>query len=364
MSRPAKAIIDLNALRNNLALARNLTQSQIVGVIKADAYGHGSIPVAQVLEQENIQTLAVACIEEAIILRESGITTPILLLEGFYGADELPLIERYNLEAVIQQFDQIEILEKYQTNKPINFWLKLDSGMHRIGFLPKEFSKAYNRLKRSENVGRLVLMTHFSRADEPECDYTHTQTSVFREAIAGLSEQTCLSNSAGLLHWPSAHGDWVRPGLLLYGASPFMVAHENADQLQPVMKLSSEIIAVRDLEAGMPIGYGATYVTDRPTRVGVVAIGYGDGYPRHAPSGAPVLVNNKRTRILGRISMDMMTIDLNHLPNTRIGDTVTLWGKGLPANEVAHHAGTIAYELFCNLKRVPVRYHGTESSKS
>ncbi|WP_281646455.1 alanine racemase [Parendozoicomonas sp. Alg238-R29] len=355
MSRPTKATINLSALRHNLRFARTLAGTKVIGVIKADAYGHGAIPIAQVLEEQKVDSLAVACIEEAIVLREAGIKSPILLLEGFYGADELPVMEHYNLSAVIQQQEQIDILKRWK-KRSFNIFLKIDTGMHRIGFLSEEFPGAYKQLKECSAVNRMILMTHFSCADEPEKSATPEQIALFAKTIAGKSEETCSCNSAGILHWPEAHGDWVRPGLMLYGSSPFTTSHKLADQLKPVMEVTSQIFAIRKLGVGVPIGYGQTYVTDRPCTVGVVAMGYADGYPRHAPSGSPVLVNGQRTRILGRISMDMMTIDLTHLPNTNIGDTVTLWGNGLPATEVAHHAGTISYELFCNMKRVPIHY--------
>lgn len=357
MSRPTKATINLSALRHNLQFARSLTGTKAIGVIKADAYGHGSIPIAQVLEEQKIECLAVACIEEAIVLREAGVQSPILLLEGFYGANELPIMERYDLHAVIQQQEQIDILNQWK-GKPFKIWLKIDTGMHRIGFLPSEFPAAYKKLKASSKVSQIVLMTHFACADEPGKSATPEQIALFAKTIAGKTEETCSNNSAGILHWPEANGDWVRPGLLLYGSSPFTTAHPLTDELKPVMEVTSQIFAIRKLDAGVPIGYGQTYVTDRPCTVGVVAMGYADGYPRSAPSGSPVLVNGQRTRILGRISMDMMTIDLTHLPNTQIGNTVTLWGNDLTATEVAHHAGTISYELFCNLKRVPIHYLG------
>ncbi|MTI13570.1 alanine racemase [Sansalvadorimonas verongulae] len=363
MSRPTKATINLSALRHNLQFARSITGTKVIGVIKADAYGHGSIPIAQVLEEQKIECLAVACIEEAIVLREAGVQSPILLLEGFYGAAELPIMEHYDLFAVIQQQEQIDILNQWK-GKPFKVWLKIDTGMHRIGFLPSEFPSAYKQLKESENVSQIVLMTHFACADEPEKPTTIDQIDLFAQTIEGKAEETCSSNSAGILHWPEANGNWVRPGLLLYGSSPFTTPHPLADRLKPVMEVTSQIFAIRKLGAGVPIGYGQTYVTDHPCTVGVVAMGYADGYPRHAPSGSPVLVNGQRTRILGRISMDMMTIDLTHLPNTKIGDTVMLWGDNLPATEVAHHAGTISYELFCNLKRVPIHYLGEAVSES
>ncbi|GAA4651592.1 alanine racemase [Kistimonas scapharcae] len=356
MSRPAQATINLQALRDNLAFVRQLSSSKVVGVIKANAYGHGALTIARVLESERIDCLAVACIEEALELRHNGIQSPILLLEGFYSADELPLIEQYQLTTVIQHQDQIGMLLAYPTKEPLSIWLKLDSGMHRIGFLPKDYPKAYQALIQSGKVKDTVFMTHFSCADDLNNDYTRRQLSTFRRITAGLEGETSLCNSPGVLGWPEAHGNWVRPGLMLYGASPFDVNHPHARQLKPVMELSSSIIAIRDLPAGVPVGYSGTFITNRTTRAGVVAIGYADGYPRHTPSGAPVVINGKRARIMGKISMDMMTVDLTDLPDVKTGDKVILWGAELPAAEVAQHAGTIPYELFCNMKRVNIRY--------
>ncbi len=358
MSRPTQATINLFSLRKNLQLIRELTAGKkVIGVIKADAYGHGAIPIARVLEEQHIDYLAVACIEEAILLRDAGIKSPILLLEGFFSEDELPLMQLYNLSTVVQQPEQIKALQRWK-GKPFDIWLKIDTGMHRIGFLPDETASAYAQLKACAKVNRIVLMTHFSSADEPAQLKTPEQIRIFESLTAGYHEETCLCNSAGIMRWPAAHGDWVRPGLMLYGSSPFTEDHPLDKRLEPVMELTSQIFAIRELPAGVPIGYGETFITDRACRVGVVAAGYADGYPRQAPSGTPVLVNGQRTRILGRTSMDMMTIDLTHLPDAKTGDTVTLWGRGLPATEVAHHAGTISYEMFCNLKRVPIIYTG------
>ncbi|CAM3766649.1 alanine racemase [Parendozoicomonas haliclonae] len=358
MSRPIQATINFSSLRKNLQLVRELTGKKVIGVIKADAYGHGAIPVARVLEEQKVDCLAVACIEEAINLREGGIQSPILLLEGFFSEEELPQIEQYQLSTVIRQTEQIDILSRWK-GKPFDVWLKIDTGMHRIGFLPHEFSEAYRRLKECPSVRNVVLMTHFSSADEPEKPKTLQQINLFNSLTEGYAEETCMCNSAGIMQWPAAHGDWVRPGVMLYGSSPFIEPHPLDNRLEPVMELTSQIFSIHNLPAGAPIGYGETFITDRPMRIGVVATGYADGYPRHAPSGTPVLVNGQRTRLVGRISMDMLSIDLSHLPNAGIGDTVTLWGKGLPATEVAHHAGTISYELLCNLKRARIKYIDT-----
>ncbi|MCY4473753.1 MAG: alanine racemase [Kistimonas sp.] len=360
MGRPATAEINLSALRHNFRLARALTKKKIMSVIKADAYGHGAIPVGRVLEQEGTDGLAVACIEEALALREAGIQSPLLLLQGFYENSELPLIAEHRMTPVIHQAEQVQALTKWQ-GAPLNIWLKLDTGMHRLGFLPHEMRAAYQTLSQSPAVRNIVLMTHFSSADEPANPSALMQTKRFLDLTSDLPEETCLSNSAAVLSLSMAAGHWIRPGLLLYGASPFSCPHTLADNLQPVMRVTSAIFAIRELEAGAPVGYGQTYVTRQAARIGVVAIGYADGYPRAAPSGTPVLVGKHRTHLCGRVSMDMLTIDLTSLPHVRVGDPVTLWGGALSATEVANKAGTIPYELFCNLKRVPMKYTDPEA---
>lgn len=355
MGRPARAEIDLSALRHNFQLARRLTGKRIMSVIKANAYGHGAVPVARTLEQQGTDALAVACIEEALVLREAGIRSPIVLLQGFYESSELPLVAQNSLSCVVHHRMQVEAIKKWQ-GSPLDVWLKIDTGMHRLGFLPQEAPAVYKELKASPAVGQLVLMTHFGCADEPDNPATLQQARQFQESVSCWPEATCLSNSAAILLWPESPGDWIRPGLLLYGASPFSCAHPLADSLRPVMKVSSALFAVRQLEAGMSIGYGQTYTAQRPTRVGVVAIGYADGYPRHAPNGTPVLVAGERARLCGRVSMDMLMVDLESVPHARVGDPVELWGPGLPVSEVAESADTIPYELFCNVKRVPLSY--------
>lgn len=359
MSRPGQAVINLHALKNNLAFARQISGRKVVGVIKANAYGHGALTIARVLESEHIDALAVACIEEACELRHSGIQTPILLLEGFFSTDELPMIEQYNLSVVVHHQEQIDMLLAHPSQQPLDIWLKLDSGMHRIGFSPQDYLNVYQTLRDSAKVRSIVFMTHFSCADDLDSDYTRQQLILFQKTTSGLLGETSLCNSPGVLGWPQAHGDWIRPGLMLYGVSPFNVTHPKADQLKPVMELSSELIVIHDLPTNMPIGYNAGYITRRPTRSGVVAIGYADGYPRHAPNGAPVIINGQRTRIIGKVSMDMISIDLTEIPEAKIGDKVTLWGAELSAAEVAQHAGTIPYELFCNTKRVKISYIDT-----
>ncbi|CAD5375864.1 alanine racemase 2, PLP-binding [Pseudomonas sp. OF001] len=355
--RPARALIDLDALRHNYRLARELGGARALAVVKADAYGHGAVRCAEALAEE-ADGFAVACIEEALELRAAGIRAPILLLEGFFAADELALIAEHQLWCVVHSAWQLEAIERTALARPLSVWLKLDSGMHRVGLHPEEYRAAHARLLASGKVDRIVLMSHFARADELDCPRTAEQLAAFRAATAGLGGEVSLRNSPALLGWPEVPSDWVRPGIMLYGATPFEQAQAQAARLRPVMTLESQIIAVRELPAGEPVGYGARFVSARPTRVGVVAMGYADGYPRHAPSGTPVAVDGVRTSLIGRVSMDMLTVDLTDLPQAGLGSRVELWGAQVPASEVAAAAGTIPYQLFCNLKRVPRHYSG------
>lgn len=355
--RPARALIDLDALRHNYRLARELGGAQALAVIKADAYGHGAVRCAQALEAE-ADGFAVACIEEALVLREAGIRAPILLLEGFFEAQELELIERHDLWCVVHAAWQIEAIEQARLTRPLTVWLKLDSGMHRVGFMPADYQAAYRRILGSGKVDKIVLMSHFSRADELDCPRSEEQLAVFEQAREGLLAQVSLRNSPALLGWPQVPSDWVRPGIMLYGATPFEQPQAEAARLQPVMTLESKIISVRELPAGEPVGYGARFVSERPTRVGVVAMGYADGYPRHAPTGTPVAVDGQLTRLIGRVSMDMLTVDLTDLPHAGLGSRVELWGKQVLASDVALAAGSIPYQLFCNLRRAPLLYVG------
>ena len=356
--RPARALIDLQALRHNYQLAREVTGAKALAVIKADAYGHGAVRCAQALEAQ-ADGFAVACIEEALQLRAAGIAEPILLLEGFFEADELPLIVEHDFWCVVHSLWQLDAIEHAKLASPIHVWLKLDSGMHRVGLHPSDYKAAYQRLQASANVSKIVLMSHFARADELGCTRSEEQLAVFQAARADLSAEVSLRNSPSVLGWPTMPSDWVRPGLMLYGTTPFEHAHALASRLQPVMTLESKVICVRELPAGEPVGYGARFITPTPMRIGVVAMGYADGYPRQAPTGTPVLVAGQRSQLLGRVSMDMLCIDLTNVPQAGLGSTVELWGKNILASEVAEKAETIPYQIFCNLKRVPRLYSGS-----
>lgn len=359
MSRPIRATIDLSALRNNFGVARrHAGPARLWAVVKANAYGHGLTRAVAALADlaEAPDGFALIELERAIDLRENGLRLPILLLEGFYRADELPLLIRHRLIPVVHRLDQVRMLLDAGWPADLPVYLKLNTGMNRLGFNVAGLAVARQAL--AGKVANLVLMTHFADADGPRgVDW---QLARFAAMTAGMTDARSLANSAALLHHPHAIGDWARPGIMLYGGSPF--ADQTADQLglQPVMTLQSEIIAVQELAPGESIGYGCTFTADRPMRVGVVACGYADGYPRHAPTGTPVLVDDQKTRTLGRVSMDKLCVDLTGLKvgaggTATIGTRVTLWGRGLPADAVAAAAGTISYELFCALaSRVPV----------
>ena len=355
--RPAQALIDLAALRHNYQLARQCSGGKALAVVKADAYGHGAVLCAQALQAE-ADGFAVACIEEALELRAAGITQPILRLEGFFEASELALIDQHQLWCVVHSLWQLDAIEQARLSRPLQVWLKLDSGMHRVGLFPEQYQAAYRRLQASGKVDKIVLMSHFARADELDCPRTEEQLAVFNAAREGLQAEVSLRNSPAILGWPQVPSDWVRPGIMLYGATPFEQAQTLAAQLKPVMTLQSKIIGVRELPVGEPVGYAARFVAERPTRVGVVAMGYADGYPRHAPTGTPVAVDGQLTRIIGRVSMDMLTVDLTDLPQTGLGSRVELWGAQVLASDVAAQAQTIPYQIFCNLRRVPRLYSG------
>ncbi len=352
MSRPTRAIIDTAALRANLQRVSVCAPSQrIMAVIKANGYGHGAIRVAKVLEPQ-VDAFAVACIEEALPLREAGITVPIVLLEGFFHRDELPLIAAHNLSIVLHTPNQVEQLQQTTLEKPINIWLKIDTGMHRLGFAPHEIASIYSQLQHYPQIAQPIrFMSHLACADDRQNTMTIEQTQRFMTLVQTFKTESSLANSAGILGWSQTHADWVRPGIMLYGVSPFINTTATAEGLQPVMQLQSILTSVKQCHAGDPVGYGATWRCPQAMLIGVIAIGYADGYPRHAPSGTPVLVNGKRVPLIGRVSMDMITVDLRTQPQAQVGDPVVLWGKQLPVEEIAHLAGTIAYELLCNVSK-------------
>ena len=360
MSRPASATINLDALRHNYRLAKQLSgDGQVIAVVKADAYSHGAIPCARALA-DIADAFAVACIEEAVELRDSGITNPVLLLGGFFDQSELPLIEQHQFEFVVHNHEQLEILKQHPFKTSIRVWLKMDSGMGRIGFCPEEYREVWQTLDELPFVDEIVLMSHFACADENDKGHAIKQLNTFNQMTLGLPGPRSFCNSAGLISLPEGRADWNRPGLLLYGVSPFLDSHPIEQQLQPVMEMSSAIVSVKEIPVGSSVGYGSNWIAKRPTRLGVIAMGYADGYPRHAENGTPILVNGQKMPLIGRVSMDMLAVDLTDLPDSKRGDKAILWGKDLPIEEVARKAGTIPYQLLCNLNRVPVQYESNE----
>ena len=353
MTRPAVAHIRLNAFRHNYRVAKQLHGGKALAVVKANAYGHGAVQCAQAICDE-ADGFAVACLEEALQLRNAGIKNPILLLEGFFEANELPEIVANNLWIVIHAQWQIEILLTAKLAKPVNIWLKMDSGMHRIGLPPTEYAQAFMRLAGHTNVEKVVCISHFANADNISSAHTKQQIELFKQTVQTLgATEISLANSAAILGWPQSHKNWSRPGIMLYGADPLYTADS---KLRAVMQLTAQIISIRKIATGESIGYGSLFTAARDTIIGVVACGYADGYPRSASNGAPAAVDGNMTRVIGRVSMDMLFVDLTDVPQAKIGSTVELWGDQVLANDVAKAAGTIAYELFCNVKRVQFRY--------
>ena len=353
MARPNQARIDLSALRNNLGLVRQLAPTaKVMAVVKANAYGHGALTIARELDAR-VDALAVACIEEADELRAGQVSSPILLLEGLFEKAELASAAERNYWVTVDNEQQLAWLEQARLPRPIRCLLKIDTGMHRLGVAPDEVVPFYRRLRACENVSDdIVLTTHFASADDTGSDLTTSQLARFESACQDLPGERSAANSAGVLAWPASHYDWVRPGYMLFGNSPLIEHHPNAAALEPVMTLASAVISVRAVQPGETVGYGATWTATRPSRIATVCVGYGDGYPRLAPNGTPVLVNGQRAPLAGRVSMDMITVDVTDLADVSIGDEVILWGDGLAAGEIAHHADTIGYEL---TTRMPAR---------
>ncbi len=363
MTRPTRACVDLDALRQNLGYARELAgAARTVAVIKANGYGHGAVAVARALAGA-ADAFGVACLEEAQELRESGVREPILLLEGVFTPDELPVVDRLGLAMVVHSPEQLAWIQAARPARRLACWLKLDSGMHRVGFDPGAFAAAYRDLVGCRQVGEIVLMSHLARADEPDHPYTPRQLAVFAEVCGGLAAPRSLANSAGLLAWPESIGDWVRPGLMLYGASPLGDRHPSAARLRPVMTLESALIAVRDLAPGMPSAMAGALSARRPPGSGWSPPATRTATPAMPRDGTPVAVEGRLTRLIGRVSMDMLTVDLTHLPQARVGDPVELWGQRVSASAVAAASDTIAYQLFTGVtSRVP-RLYGAVASR-
>lgn len=349
MTPAAYAVLDLDALAHNLEKARRCApNAKVMAVIKANGYGHGLVRIAQALQAAD--GFAVARVDEGVRLRKTGVNNRIVVLQGFTCAEELDVLLHYQLESVVHSHAQLALFAGRTEREQLTVWLKLDSGMNRLGFKAKEFAEVYRQLVACPIVRKPVnLMTHLANADDRHDDTTLRQLRLFNDTVANLPGERSIANSAGILGWPQALADWVRPGVMLYGISPFPDSTGPELGLKPVMSLHSRLIAVKQLEQGERVGYGVGWLCEKATTLGVVAIGYGDGYPRYARVGTPVLVNGRRVPLIGRVSMDMIAVDLAAAPGAKPGDPVTLWGDGLAVEEIAACADTIPYTLVCGI---------------
>ncbi|MGI9288215.1 MAG: alanine racemase [Pseudomonadales bacterium] len=351
------AAIDTQALQHNLALVKTLApQAKVLAMVKANAYGHGLVQVANALADAD--AVAAARLDEALALREAYPERRVVVLSEYCSSDLLQQCASYAFDLVLHQIEDVAAFCREHLPVAINIWLKLDTGMHRLGLPCSDAEKVHQVIKQitdNRNARELVLMSHFASA---EADYTNTEGQIrrFAELTNEINCERSLANSAAIMRWPASHVDWVRPGIMLYGASPFINDKTNSD-LQPVMTLTAPVIAVNHIKAGERVGYNGIWQAQRDSSIGTVGIGYGDGYPRHARNGTPVLLNGVRAPMVGRVSMDMITVDLTDHPRYAVGDSVVLWGKDLLANEVASFADTIAYDLFTSVsKRVNFCY--------
>ncbi|HGO5853761.1 Alanine racemase, biosynthetic [Mannheimia haemolytica] len=364
--KPATATIDSQALRHNIRLIKSFAPKQkLLAMIKANAYGQGLLPAAGTLA-DMVDGFGVARLREALEIQETGYTGKIVLVEGFFDREELLKTLSRKFDTVIHNLEQLELLEQvakeWQAEQqkgfwarkakiyfPINIWLKIDTGMHRLGIHPEQVDHFVERLKNCALVNSISFVSHFSRADELDCGYTEKQISVFEQATQKYHDHArSISASSGILYWKQAHYDWVRPGIIMHGISPHYTPITDLG-FKPVMTLSSSLIAVRTHKAGEPVGYGGAWVSPKDTKLGVIAMGYGDGYPRNAPEGTPVLINGRIVPIVGRVSMDMLTVDLGAESQDKVGDKAIFWGEQLLIEDVAKHIGVISYELITKL---------------
>lgn len=361
MSRPIKLRLFADALRSNLSVAQAMApNSKVMAVVKANAYGHGVDFIADSWIENEPEAYAVISVDEAKELRRHGVKSPIVLLEGLFRSESPTDLQQLNLQPVIHEAGQLsQLLTMPEIIRQLEcVWLKVDTGMHRLGLEPHELDRVAQQL-RSAGVKALGLMTHLSSADDLNDPVTEKQLALLKElSIANDWDSLSISNSAGLVGWSAAHMNWVRPGIVLFGESPFAVADQNRSAeklgLKAVMQFESEIISIRRIGTGEPLGYGGTWKAPHPITIGHVAAGYGDGYPRNAPTGTPIRVDGIETATLGRVSMDSIAVDLSPIPDPKIGSTVELWGQNLPVSRVAESAGTIPYELLCGVTgRVP-----------
>lgn len=357
MTRPTYIEIDLAAIRSNLAVAKSKApQSKLLACVKANAYGHGAKQVATAL-QKDADLFGLASLSEALELRDAGIDTPSLLLEGCFDSAEWLEASQQNFSGVIHNRNQLETFLNLPLFNPMDIWLKLDSGMHRLGFDQEDYLQAYEQLSQSRNCASITLMSHFACSEELDNPFNDQQLKTFNKATSNLAAPRSMANSAAILTRTDTHFDWIRPGYMLYGNSP-MSGESPADRgLMHAMGLYSEIISVRSIATGEGVGYNHAWRADKPSRIAVVAIGYGDGYPRNARNGSPVLVDGQEACTVGHIAMDMMLLDITQLADTGVGSKVELWGPNLPASKVAEHSGMSGYELITRLTaRLPRRY--------
>jgi alanine racemase len=354
--RPATyALLNLEAIQHNLQRVRHYAPAaKIMAVIKANGYGHGLLRIAEALH--DVDAFAVARVDEGIRLRKAGIKKRIAVMEGFTTTEELDELLLYQLDPVVHSFAQVATFESRTEQGLCAIWLKLDTGMNRLGFKPYEFNAVYQRLNQCAIIRKPIsLITHLANADDKQDATTLKQISLFNETLSALAPEVepknerSIANSAGIIAWKEALTDWVRPGVMLYGISPFADSTGEQLGLKPIMSLHSRLIAVKPIEKGDKVGYAGSWACDKSTTLGVVAIGYGDGYPRYARAGTPVLVNGQRVPLIGRVSMDMITVDLETQPHAKPGDPVTLWGDGLAVEEIAICADTIPYTLVCGV---------------
>ncbi len=348
MSSVPVVTVDAAALRNNLAVVRRFAPAaRVIAAVKANAYGHGLVHAARALA--GADAFGVARVEEGLALRAARIEQPIVVLEGAFDASQLEAAAGHDLQLAVHSFEQIAMLEQYAGMHRFSVWLKVDTGMNRLGFRLEELAAAHARVKSCAAVGTMRLLTHLASAENAGGAETKLQLERFRALSEPLRLERSIANSAGIIAWPDAHAEWVRPGLMLYGASPFAERSAADLGLLPAMTFATQLIAVRNVAAGEAIGYNGIWRAPRRSRIAVAAVGYGDGYPRCMRAGAPALINGREAPIVGRVSMDMTMLDVTDLPNAAVGDEVTLWGQGLAAERVAPFADTIAYELFCRI---------------
>lgn len=349
MSRDCRALIDLDALRHNLAAVRRLSPGNpVMAVVKANAYGHGLPIVARALAEAD--AFAVASIDEALAVRDAGLTQPVVLLEGVGTADGLALALAHNFEVVIHDPAQLPLLDALPADCALAAWLKVDTGMNRLGFPVAEAHAVWRRLAALPGLRKPIgLMTHLANADDPADDFSRVQLDRFHDFAADLPGLRSIANSAGIAAWPASREGWLRPGLMLYGASPLLGASGADHGLKPAMTMMTNLIARKQLARGDRVGYGGSWAAPEAMPIGIAAIGYGDGYPWHAANGTPALVNGVRTQVLGRVAMDMIAVDLRDIAGAKVGAPVTAWGCGLPVEEIARAAGTVPYELLCGV---------------